>query len=48
MSVQKRKDYYPHNQKPQFVLASSALDVLPENCIKNFQVVTDLKYDASI
>lgn len=41
MSVQKRKDYYPHSKKPQFVLASSVLDVFPENCSNNFQVVTN-------
>lgn len=38
MSVKKRKDYYLHDQKPQFVLASSALDVLTKNCINNFQL----------
>lgn len=48
MSVQKRKYYYLHNQNPQFVLDSSVLDVLPENGINNFQVVTDLKDDVSI
>lgn len=39
MSVKKRKEYYLHDQKPQFGLASSGLDVLTENCINNFQVV---------
>lgn len=41
MSVQKSKDYYLHDQKPQFVLASSVLDVLTENSINNFQGGTD-------